>query len=171
MRKRNLIALLPAAAMLTLAGCGGDSAVISDLKEKTFPVGSSLTYEQALDRRAVCASTSWEVIEDSRGREVVRYECDLEGVDGFNEQFVAESSLPEEELSLLSGATHIVEWFHNEGEYEMKDTRVDFHTEGEPDESLEMNQRISYKIAVTDEITELRELLAVSSELQSPWGW
>ena len=82
MRKRNLIALLPAAAMLTLAGCGGDSAVISDLKEKTFPVGSSLTYEQALDRRAVCASTSWEVIEDSRGREVVRYECGFAGISG-----------------------------------------------------------------------------------------
>ena len=97
--------------------------------------------------------------------------CTIEDRDGFNEQFVAESSLPEEELSLLSGATHIVEWFHNEGEYEMKDTRVDFHTEGESDETLEMNQRISYKIAVTDEITGLRELLAVSSELQSPWGW
>ncbi|WP_163576422.1 hypothetical protein [Halomonas faecis] len=171
MQKRNLIAILPAAAMLTLAGCGGDSAVISNLKEQTFPADSSLTYEQALDRRAVCASTSWAVSEDTRGREVVRYECDLKGVDDFNDQFAAESGLDPDELSLMSGAIHAIEWFHNDGEYRLSDTRIDLYTDGEVEEAIELNQRISFLIALEDRVDGLQGLLVAVNEAQTPWGW
>lgn len=175
MRGWNLIAIFPAASLLILAGCGGDSSVVSDLKEKTFPVDSTLTYEQALDRRAVCESTNWAVREDNRGREVVRYECNLKGVQELNDVYVESEGGEAAELNLASEAIHFIEWFHDEGEYSLSDTSVYFHVDNEADEEIQLSEYTSFHVAIDDDVSDVLSLIPAIDKYRTPsWdalGW
>ncbi|KMQ76396.1 hypothetical protein [Marinobacter subterrani] len=69
---------------LLVAGCG--SSNIDLVKESAFIVDDTYTVAQALDGRSICSDHSWEEYEDSRGRVIVEYRCDIRGVSEYFSQ-------------------------------------------------------------------------------------
>lgn len=62
-----------------IAACS-DISKIKDGRLDDYP---EYTISQAFDNRSVCLDTTWETIEDQRGRTLVEYKCTLKGVSEF----------------------------------------------------------------------------------------
>ncbi|EHA15262.1 hypothetical protein [Halomonas sp. HAL1] len=160
MLKRNLITVLPAVVMLTLSGCGNGSSEITGLKEQSFPIGSSLTFEQALENRKACASTSWDFKKDDQGREIIQYECGLKGIDELNDPVRAQSDDP----VLISSATHSIEWLHSEGEYSHSNSGFSLYMSSGENVHENLEKYESYYLVVDPEVTELSTFVKYMEE-------
>ena len=64
-----------ALACISLAALSGCSSEIDVIREGRLELLPEYKVGQALDNRKLCESTYWSVIEDERGRDVVRYTC------------------------------------------------------------------------------------------------
>lgn len=76
--------------VLILSGCGDSTSIVKDKvftyqsnNGEVYTYDDSLTIEQAFDNRAVCSSFKWHNFEDSRGREVIEYNCVFDGFSDF----------------------------------------------------------------------------------------
>ncbi len=75
---KNLKAALASISLAALSGCSSEIDVIREGRLELLP---EYTVGQALDNRKLCESTDWSVIEDERGRDVVRYTCDFKDIE------------------------------------------------------------------------------------------
>ena len=75
---KNLKAALACISLAALSGCSSEIDVIREGRLELLP---EYTVGQALDNRKLCESTDWSVIEDERGRDVVRYTCDFKDIE------------------------------------------------------------------------------------------
>ncbi|PHS43788.1 MAG: hypothetical protein COB05_17755 [Marinobacter sp.] len=90
--KAKFCLLLTASVLLT--GCG--SSNVDAVKESAFLVDESFTVVQAMDSRPICADSSWEELEDDRGRVIVEYRCEFEGAEDY---FAGSDSVTEDYIS------------------------------------------------------------------------
>ena len=70
-----------ALACISLAALSGCSSEIDVIREGRLELLPEYKVGQALDNRKLCESTDWSVIEDERGRDVVRYTCDFKDIE------------------------------------------------------------------------------------------
>lgn len=75
---KNLKAALACISLAALSGCSSEIDVIREGRLELLP---EYTVGQALDNRKLCESTDWSIIEDERGRDVVRYTCDFKDIE------------------------------------------------------------------------------------------
>jgi len=75
---KNLKVALACISLAALSGCSSEIDVIREGRLELLP---EYTVGQALDNRKLCESTDWSVIEDERGRDVVRYTCDFKDIE------------------------------------------------------------------------------------------
>lgn len=85
--------------MVTAVLYGCESSVVNELKETRLPGYPTYTIDQAFGNRAVCGDVTWTVAEDSRGRTMVTYRCDMAKVKDFESEYLQEAILVLEKLN------------------------------------------------------------------------
>lgn len=88
--------------LLILSGCGDDTSVVKDQvftykgnNGKVYTYDDSLTIEQAFDHRDACSSIKWHSFEDERGRQIIEYNCELDGFSGFITKWIEQRQAEE----------------------------------------------------------------------------
>ncbi|MCE7510709.1 hypothetical protein [Alloalcanivorax xenomutans] len=66
---------------LLIIGCSSDVDTVRKGRLQDFP---EYTVSQALENRDICEDTSWTTFTDSRGRKIVRYKCEMKGIEKYN---------------------------------------------------------------------------------------
>ena len=75
---KNLKAALAGISLAALTGCSSEIDVIREGRLELLP---EYTVGQALESRKLCDSTDWTIIEDERGRDIVRYTCEFKDIE------------------------------------------------------------------------------------------
>jgi len=75
----------------SLSGClqGND---IETVKEGRFDDYPEFKIGETFDHRALCATTSWDLIQDDRGRDLVEYRCEIKGIHAYYTEKLAKQA-------------------------------------------------------------------------------
>jgi len=68
---------------ITLSGCLEGTSDIDVVKEGRFDAYPEFKIGETFDNRTLCESTTWSMIKDSRGRDLVDYRCEIKGVNQY----------------------------------------------------------------------------------------
>lgn len=83
---RRCAKVLMAGLSVSLVGCGNSD--ISTVKKMLLVDDQTYTVGQVFDNRKACDSTKWGESTDDRGRKIVEYRCNFNGVADFGEKSV-----------------------------------------------------------------------------------
>lgn len=75
----------------SLSGClqGND---IEMVKEGRFDDYPEFKIGETFDHRSLCESTSWDLVKDDRGRDLVEYRCEIKGIHAYYTEKLAQQS-------------------------------------------------------------------------------
>lgn len=97
---KNLKAALAGISLTALSGCSSEIDVIREGRLELLP---EYTVGQALDNREICQDTDWSTIKDKKGRNIVRYKCEMKGIKEWYHdlgQSLVNGSSTEQEISI-----------------------------------------------------------------------
>ena len=84
----------------SLIGCLDGASDIDIVKEGRFDAHPEFKIGETFDNRSMCESTSWQMVQDNRGRDLVEYRCEIVGVnDYYHKRLVALAEKCEESLN------------------------------------------------------------------------
>jgi len=90
-RNMNIKLIFAAISIALLSGC--DSPSIKTVKASKLAYDDSYLIGQAFSNRAVCESENWSEYTDDRGRDLVAYECTINGVVQRAKEYFEESRI------------------------------------------------------------------------------
>tara|TARA_B100000676_G_scaffold313222_1_gene392429 strand:+ start:139 stop:921 length:783 start_codon:yes stop_codon:yes gene_type:complete len=75
---KNIKAALAGITLAALSGCSSDIDTVREGRLQNLP---EYTVSQALDNREICQDTDWSTLKDEKGRNIVRYKCEMKGIE------------------------------------------------------------------------------------------
>lgn len=75
---KNINVTLAGITLAVISGCSSDIDTIREGRLQNLP---EYTVSQALDNREICQDTDWSTLKDDKGRNIVRYKCEMKGIE------------------------------------------------------------------------------------------
>lgn len=146
-------------------GCSSDVDVVKEGRLQGLP---EYTVSQALDNRAICESASWSNFEDDKGRNIVRYKCEMKDVEGLYyemaQDLINKGERKESQKQLEVRIAETKENISNkekEIEINIKEIKQEI-----PEKEREIQEEISRRNNESGTLTVHKDLLARGSELR-----